>query len=329
MGVDLGGTKVEVARVDATGRLLERLRRPTDAQDGPAAVEEEIVTAVRDLEERAGSLPAGVGVGVAGQIEPGSGVVRFAPNLDWHDVPLQSDLGQALRLPVVVANDVRAATWGEWLHGAGQGCDDLICLFVGTGIGGGVVSGGRMLSGCSNTAGELGHIPIDLKGPACHCGNRGCLEAHAGGWAIARRAREAVAIEPSAGAKLMQLAGGRTDTITAEIVARAAHQGDPLAGKLVDEVAEALIAGATGLVNAFNPCRLILGGGVMEGLPELLDRIDQGVRQRALAVARDPLQVLPAQLHNDAGVVGAAALAMRSAAEEKRRSNVQPRKNQR
>jgi glucokinase len=108
------------------------------------------------------------------------------------------------------------------------------------------------------------------------------------------------------------MAGGRPDDVTAQIVAEAAHQGDPLAQKLVDEVAEALIAGATGLVNAFNPCRLILGGGVMEGMPELLDRIDGGVRQRALAAARDPLQVLPAQLHNDAGVVGAAALALRA-----------------
>jgi glucokinase len=312
MGVDLGGTKVEVAHVDASGHLVERLRRPTDVKDGVAAVEEEIVTAARELEERAGSSPGAVGVGVAGQIEQESGIVRFAPNLDWHDVPLQSDLSRALRLPVVVANDVRAATWGEWLHGAGQGCDDLVCLFVGTGIGGGVVSGGRMLSGCSNTAGELGHMPIDLHGPSCHCGNRGCLEAHAGGWAIARRAQEAVVMEPGAGATLLQMAHGRPEDLTAEIVAQAAHHGDPLAQKLVDEVAGALIAGAIGLVNAFNPCRLILGGGVMEGLPELLDRIDQGVRQRALAAARDPLQVLPALLHNDAGVVGAAALALRA-----------------
>ena len=169
-----------------------------------------------------------------------------------------------------------------------------------------------MLSGCSNTAGELGHMTIDMNGPECHCGNRGCLEAHAGGWAIARRARQAIAAEPKAGTNLLQMAGGQPDQVTAKVVAQAARQGDALAQKLVDEVALALIAGATGLVNAFNPCRLILGGGVMEGMPELLDRIDQGVRQRALVAARDPLQVLPAQLHNDAGVVGAAALALRA-----------------
>ncbi|MFN2243160.1 MAG: ROK family protein, partial [Anaerolineae bacterium] len=144
VGVDLGGTKVEVAHVDADGHLQRRLRRPTDVKDGPKAVKLEIVDAVRELVEGAGSPPVGVGVGVAGQIEAGSGVVRFAPNLDWHDEPFQADLGEALGLPVVVTNDVRAAAWGEWLHGAGRGSDDLVCLFVGTGIGGGVVSGGQM-----------------------------------------------------------------------------------------------------------------------------------------------------------------------------------------
>ncbi|MGD8623023.1 MAG: ROK family protein [Anaerolineae bacterium] len=312
VGVDLGGTKVEVAHVDASGHLQRRLRRPTDVKDGPKAVEIEIVDAVRELVAGAGSPPAGVGVGVAGQVEAGSGAVRFAPNLDWHDVPFQADLGEALGLPVVVTNDVRAAAWGEWLHGAGRGCDDLVCLFVGTGIGGGVVSGGKMLSGCSNTAGELGHMVVDLGGPTCHCGNRGCLEAMAGGWAIARRARETVTAEGGAGATLLQMADGQPEALNAEMVVQAAHQGDPLAQQIVNHAAEALVAGAISLVNAFNPCRLILGGGVMEGLPEWIDRIEEGVHQGALAAAQARLRVLPAQLHNDAGVVGAAALAMRT-----------------
>jgi glucokinase len=141
---------------------------------------------------RQGASPPVGGSGSAGQIDPEHGMVRFAPNLGWHNVPFQSDLAGALGLPVVVTNDVRAATWGEWLHGAGKGCNDLVCLFIGTGIGGGVVSGGKMLSGCSNTAGEVGHMIINLHGPPCSCGSRGCFEALAGGWAIARQAREAV-----------------------------------------------------------------------------------------------------------------------------------------
>jgi glucokinase len=324
IGVDLGGTKVEVAHVDAAGRVRQRLRRPTDIADGPSAIVAEIEAAVRDLRREADTPPAGVGVGVAGQIELGSGVVRFAPNLDWRDVPLRAELSQALGLPVTVTNDVRAAAWGEWLHGAGRECDDLVCLFVGTGIGGGVVSGGQMLAGCSNAAGELGHITVDLHGPVCHCGNRGCLEALASGWAIARQAQEAIAADPAAGAFLLRMADRKPENVTAKLVAQAAQANDTLARQLVEREAQALAAGAVGLINAFNPCRLILGGGVIEGLPDLVARVDQGVRQRALAAATASLQVVQAQLHNDAGVVGAAALATRSARRPWRRGRRNP-----
>jgi glucokinase len=253
---------------------------------------------------------------VAGQITATGGVVRFAPNLNWREVPLQDRLHQALNLPVAITNDVRAATWGEWRHGAGQGADDLICLFIGTGIGGGVVSGGRMLSGCTNTAGELGHITVDINGPRCTCGHRGCLEALAGGWAIARQAREAIRNDPAAGKAFFQAAGlkepAALEEVNAKVVAAAGGAQNPLARLLVDEVARALIAGTVGLVNAFNPCRLILGGGVIQGLPELLDRIAAGIRASALNAATEGLEVLPAKLRNDAGVVGAATLAIGS-----------------
>jgi glucokinase len=317
IGVDLGGTKVEVAVVDVSGRIHRRLKQPTDVTGGPEAIIAEIAGMVRQLEEPGlASGPAGVGVGVAGRVTAAGGVVRFAPNLNWREVALQDRLSQALDLPVVVANDVRAATWGEWLHGAGQGAEDLICLFIGTGIGGGVVSGGRMLEGCTNSAGELGHITVDINGPRCTCGNRGCLEALAGGWAIARRAREAIRDAPAAGQAVLRAAGLKEpvapEAVNAGVVAAAARVGDPLARLLVDEVARALIAGAVGLVNAFNPCRLILGGGVMQGLPELTDRIATGIRGGALNAASEALEVLPARLHNDAGVVGAATLAIRS-----------------
>ncbi len=312
VGVDLGGTKVEVARVDSAGRLHQRLRRPTDVKEGPEAVKKEIVDLVRELQKLAGSAPIGIGIGLAGQIDPHEGIVIFAPNLYWHNVPFQSDLKQVLGLPVAITNDVRAVAWGEWLHGAGEGCDDLVCLFVGTGIGGGIVSGGRMLTGCSNTAGELGHITIDLNGPPCTCGQRGCLEALAGGWAIEKIAQEAVALEPSAGALLTELAGDAPGGITAKTVAEGVHAGDLLSLRLIERVTQALIAGCTSIVNAFNPCRLILGGGVVEGLPQLVDQIDKGVRKRALPAATKSLQVLRAKLGNDAGVVGAATLAFQT-----------------
>jgi glucokinase len=312
IGVDLGGTKLEAARIDAIGRVRQRVRKATNVKGGPAAIIEDIIGSVQTLREGIDSTPAGVGVGVAGQVEQQSGAVTFAPNLNWRDVPLQDELRQALGLPVVVANDVRAATWGEWLHGAGRDCADLICMFVGTGIGGGVVSGGRMLEGCSNTAGEIGHIIVDLHGPPCSCGSRGCMEALAGGWAISRRARESVTADPEGGRLLLEMVGDRIEEINTPTVIRAARGGDPFAVHLMDQAVEALVAGAVGLINAFNPCRLILGGGVISGAPELVGKIDQGVREKALAAACLPLQVLPASLNGDAGVIGAAALALRT-----------------
>ena len=317
IGVDLGGTKVKVAVVDAEGKVHQELRQPTNVAGGPDRIIADIVGMVRQVREQGPSyVLAGLGVGVAGQITPDTGVVRSSPNLNWREVPFRDRLQAALNLPVVVTNDVRAATWGEWLHGSGQGVDDLICLFIGTGVGGGVVSGGRMLSGCTNTGGEVGHLTTDLNGPRCSCGNRGCLEALVGGWAIARRAREAIQGAPEAGKALLQAAGLKEpvapDGLTAKVVAEAARAGDPLARTIVDGVARALIAGTVSLVNAFNPCRLILGGGVMQGLPELMDRIDRGIRQSALKAATEGLQVLAGKLGNDAGVVGAATLALRS-----------------
>jgi glucokinase len=317
IGVDLGGTKIEVAAVDANGKILQRLKEPTRVETGPDSIMTAIAAMVRQVQERGPAAPpAGVGVGVAGQVNAATGVVRFAPNLNWREVPLQDRLQTALTLPVVVTNDVRAATWGEWRHGAGQGADDLICLFIGTGIGGGVVSGGRMLAGCTNTAGELGHITTDLNGPPCTCGHRGCLEALAGGWAIARRARQAIHDDPGAGQALIKAAGLKgplaPEAVSAAVVAAAARAKDPLARTLVDEVARALIAGTISLVNAFNPCRLILGGGVMTGLPELTGRIEAGIRAAALNTASEGLEVLPARLKGDAGVVGAATLAIQS-----------------
>lgn len=311
IGVDLGATKLKVAQVFDDGRVGQQVQSPTRIQGGAETIQREIERAARHLWNENGSPPSVVGIGVAGQIDARDGTVRFAPNLEWRDVPLQRYLAQALHLPALVMNDVRAATWGEWLHGAGQGCGDLVCLFVGTGIGGGAVSGGQMLIGDSNTAAELGHIVVDMNGPACTCGNRGCMEAFAGGWAIARRAREAISADPPGGAFLLAMGGNQPHAVTAEDLSRAAGAGDSFSLRLVNEVERALIAGVVGIVHAFNPGRLILGGGVIRGMPTLVERINIGVRQQALFAATEHLSIVPAQLGSDAAVVGAAALAMR------------------
>jgi glucokinase len=307
LGVDLGGTKVETALVDASGRILSSHRYPTNPEKGARKIISDIVRCVEECLDKGEEEAQALGIGVAAQVDH-SGVVLSSPNLGWKNVPLGAKLEEKLKLPVVVTNDVRAASWGEWHFGAGKGVDDLVVIFVGTGIGGGVVSGGEMLEGCSNTAGEIGHTTLIVDGRKCSCPNKGCLEAYAGGWAIAERAQESVRTNPEAGKALISLTGG-VKRITAASVSQAFHEGDILSAKLVEETAQYLSAGLVGIVNSFNPCLLVMGGGVIDGLPELITTAEAFIRKRALKAAVQNLKVVKAALGNEAGIVGAAALA--------------------
>jgi glucokinase len=314
IGVDLGGTKLEVALVDDKGRILEKRRQRTDFQKGPGEIIADIETCALDCLKEASAQADALGIGVAGQVDAATGALRFAPNLGWREVPLRAELMKALGLPVLITNDVRAATFGEWVYGAGRGTDDLVCLFVGTGIGGGIVSGGRLLEGFSNTAGELGHMTIIVGGRRCHCPNQGCLEAYAGGWAIGERAREAAGNDPG-GEELLALAGS-AENVTTGTVARAYHGGNALARRLIDETIRYLAAGIVSIVNAFNPRLLILGGGVIEGMPEMAGAVEQEVKSRALPAAVESLKIVKAALGGEAGVIGAATLAAKKLVEQ-------------
>lgn len=312
LGIDIGGTKVESSLVDASGTVLTSHRHPTRADHGAGRVIDDIVACVDECLSRASRRAAAVGIGVAGQVDAENGVVRTAPNLGWSDVPLQARLETALDLPVAVTNDVRAITWGVWQHGVGKGTDDLVVVFVGTGIGGGVVSDGRMITGHQGLAGELGHTMIMPYGRDCHCRNRGCWEAYAGGWALAERAQDAARTDPDAGAALINLAGGDIDDITGRDVHAACEQGDSLATRIVDSTAEYLGLGLVGVVNAFNPHQVVLGGGMIEGHPPYVERAREIVRQRALRAAVTDLEVVPSDLNGEAGVIGAATMARRT-----------------
>jgi len=298
---------VETALVDASGKILSSHRYPTNPEKGARRIIDDVVTCVEECLDKGKEDAQALGIGVAAQVDH-SGVVLSSPNLGWQNVPLRAILEEKLKLPVVVTNDVRAASWGEWHFGAGKGVDDFVVIFVGTGIGGGVVSGGRMLEGCSNTAGEIGHTTLIVDGRNCSCPNKGCLEAYAGGWAIAERAQEAVQANPEAGKALISLAGG-VEKITAALVSKAYHDGDILSFQLVKETAQYLSAGLVSIVNAFNPCLLVVGGGVIDGLPELIKTAEPFIKKKALKVAAQNLKVVRAALGNEAGIVGAAALA--------------------
>jgi glucokinase len=309
LGVDLGGTKIQTAMIDASGKIMTSHRRLVPADKQPEATIAAVVESIKICLKESGLKAAAVGIGVAGQIDKIRGIVRHSPNLPgWIDVPLKESLEKALGLPVAVNNDAKSIVWGEWKHGAGKGYQDVVCLFLGTGIGGGVVSGGRLLEGANNTAGELGHITVVAAGRQCHCPNEGCMEAYAGGWAIAERTKDAVRANPQGGETLIKIAGS-VENITAISLSQAYQQNDPLAYRIVKDTSKYLAAGMVSIINAFNPSIIILGGSVIEGIPDLVSMADKRVREHALPTPLEGLKIVTAALGNQSGAVGAAALA--------------------
>jgi glucokinase len=307
IGVDLGGTKLALAAVGPTGRVLSSHRHPTELRGGAEPVVRDITDCIDGCLGPAGRRASRIGIGIAAQVD-GRGTVVTSPNLGWTNVPLRILVERATRRPTMVTNDVRAITYGEWKHGAGRGAQDLVCIFVGTGIGGGIVADGRLRYGASNTAGEVGHMTIVSGGRKCHCPNSGCLEAYAGGWAIAERAQERARQDPKAGAVVVRKAHG-VDRVTAKTVSEASRAGDRFARELMAETAEYLAAGLVGVVNGFNPGVVVLGGGVIEGVPSLVPATARRVRAMGLRVATRRLKVVRAGLGGRAGVLGAAAMA--------------------
>ncbi|MCI4358313.1 MAG: ROK family protein [Thermoplasmata archaeon] len=305
IGVDMGGTKIALAVVSADGSVRASHRHATETTDSADQIVAVIASCVKTCLGDSARGAKAIGAGVAGQIRERDGTLLWAPNLPWRNVPLAAKLAKATGLPAMVTNDVRAATVGEWKFGAGRGERDLVCLFIGTGVGGGIVADGHLQNGASSTAGELGHLTIVSDGRSCHCPNSGCLEAYVGGWAIAERARELAKSRPNDSGRLRELAGG-IDRITAETVTDAYRGGDPLSQEILEATVEYLAAGLVSIVNSLNPKVLILGGGVIEGLPSLIPATEALVRQRALAAAVAPLRMVRAGLGEDAGVVGAA-----------------------
>lgn len=307
LGLDLGGTNLSGALVASDGRLLTPPIRRRHSNGGPDAVVSEIGEMVVSICSRAKRPVTAVGIGVAAQVEEGSGAVAFAPNLRWSNVALGTALRDRTGLPVAVVNDARAATVAEWRFGAGRGVSDLLLVFAGTGVGGSVVSGGRLLLGDRGASGEVGHSILIAGGRKCRCPGRGCLEAYVGGWAIAERAREAVDDAPTEASSLLREAEA-VGNLDATAVGRAARTGDPLAVRIVEETAGWFGQGVAGLVNVYNPARVILGGGVVQGWPEMVVAVEQAVRTHCQPPAAGA-EVRRVALGAEAVLIGAATVA--------------------
>lgn len=298
IGIDVGGTKLVAATLAADGRVLQRLRRETPARDADRLV----VDLAALTWELGPGLP--VGVGIAGLVTP-EGVVRYGPNISARDLDLAGALRAAASSPVVVVNDASAATLGEQRAGAARGHADVVMLTLGTGIGGGVVVGGRLLVGANGFAGELGHVVVEDAGRSCPCGNRGCIEAYAAGTAIGRRAEQLLAD----GARPSRLR--EVDALSGKQVTLAARDGDELALEILVDAGRWLGVAMVSLVNALDPEIVLLGGGAAaETASWVLPAAQETVGARIIGSDwRRPPRIELAALGDDAGMVGAGLLA--------------------
>ena len=247
-----------------------------------------------------------VGIACAGQIHPATGTVVYAPNLEWRDVPLAAHLARALGVRVVVENDVRAAAWGEFRFGAGQGADSLVAVFVGTGVGSGAVLASALWRGAGNAAGEIGHTQVVPDGLPCACGRRGCLEQYVSGAGFQRRLRGA--LDAGVQTSLREVTGDDASRLTATMVRTAAGMGDAFARAVWDEAQRYLVLAVANYVTLLNPDVLVLGGGVIETVPDLFEAVATGVPELTTVLART-VRIERARLGDWGGVAGAAALA--------------------
>ncbi|WP_081744823.1 ROK family glucokinase [Arthrobacter sp. H14] len=307
IGIDIGGTKVAAGVIDVHGQVLAELVRPTPATD-PRQVEDVIVDLVHEF--AASYRIWSVGIGAAGWMDQSGSTVLFSPHLAWRNEPLRENLEYKLRRRVMVVNDADAAGWAEWRFGAGRGQSRLVCITLGTGIGGALIADGRLERGRHGVAGEFGHQIVVPQGHRCECGNRGCWEQYASGNALGREGRELARANSPVAQDLLRAAGGDPDAITGALVTRMAAEGDATCIELLDDVGHWLGLGLANLAAALDPGQFVIGGG-LSGAGDLLLLPAQRSFRRHLTGRgfRPAAPISMARLGARAGMVGAADLA--------------------
>ncbi|MDX2707443.1 ROK family glucokinase [Streptomyces sp. PA03-6a] len=306
IGVDIGGTKIAAGVVDEEGSILEIVKVPTPQTS--EGVVDAIASAVHDVS--VGHTVEAVGIGAAGYVDDKRATVLFAPNIRWRHEPLKDKVEQRVGLPVVVENDANAAAWGEYRFGAGAGHDDVICITLGTGLGGGIIIGNKLRRGRFGVAGEFGHIRMVPDGLLCGCGSQGCWEQYASGRALVRYAKQRAVAQPENATLLLSLGDGTPEGIQGQHISRAAREGDKVAIDSFRELARWAGAGLADLASLFDPSAFIVGGGVSDEGELVLEPIRKSFRRWLVGGQYRPhAQVLAAQLGGKAGLVGAADLA--------------------
>ncbi len=307
IGIDLGGTQLRAVLIDHDGDILAYQRTDTAAESGPSGVIAQIDQLINQVSAQVDRQQVlGIGVGTPGPLDPFTGVVLEAPNLHgWVNVPLKAILEERTSLPVHVGNDANAAALGEWRFGSGRGCQDFIYVTISTGIGGGVVSNGKLLLGHKGIAGEVGHMTIQTDGPVCGCGNIGCWEVVASGTALARGAT--AALQRGHPSLINDIAAG--GPIEGWHIAAAAERGDSLAQTLMRREGELIGVGLVNLLHLYAPERIALGGGVTKSMALLEPYMRSIIAERAMRPYQDAVIELTT-LGDRVGVIGAAALVL-------------------
>jgi len=311
IGIDLGGTNLKTALVDSHGGIVEHDSRPTDADAGPDAIMDDMVAAAETVIEKAGldkGQVATAGIGVPGPMNWQTGIVFSPPNLKgWNDVPLAEEMTKRLGLPVFVDNDANVACYGEFWSGAGKGCDTMVMMTLGTGVGGGIVVHGKLLRGIDGTAAEVGHMQLMRDGRRHPFGFTGTLEAYASVTGLVRTAREA--IEGGRASLLTERCGGDLDNLTGKMISEAIADGDEVAEWAMRETGIWLGLASASLINLLNPEKIVFGGGMIAAGDILFDTIRETAKKQSFEVPFKRCVIEKAALGEDAGVIGAAGCA--------------------
>jgi glucokinase len=306
IGVDLGGTNVRSAVVDDAGRISCHTKLSVAGSRSAEEVIDRVVACIAMTRDQRGGMDLlGVGVGTPGLIMAESGTVVYAPNVPgWTDLPLRSILQERLGVSVTIENDANAAAIGEHWIGAGKGVRHMICITLGTGVGGAIILNNQIWRGANGAGGEVGHINVIENGVLCGCGAPGCLEAYASASAIARQAREA--LRSGEKTRMTELCQGNPDALSSALVSLAAQEGDEVAGAIMRRAGSLLGVAVASLTNLLNPELFVIGGGLINAGALLFDPIWHEVRKRAYKWSASILRIVPAALGDDAGIIGAA-----------------------
>lgn len=311
LAIDLGGSKIITAIISNKDQVMAREYHPVLADEEPEAVINRLVSTIDhllNLRNLGLSQLHSISIAAAGAIDFDKGIVTLSPNLPgWHNIPLRGIVSEKYGVETFLLNDANAAALAEHYFGIGRGVNNFVYLTVSTGIGGGIIINGKLYSGPSGSAGEMGHMTIDVNGPRCNCGNIGCFEVLASGTAVAREAVRRISQgERSA---ITDIVKGKLENITAKEVSQAAEAGDSLALAVISQAAFYLGVGMVNLVNIFNPEMIIVGGGMSKMGDLLLAPARRVVRERAFPLSARAVRIVSGQLGDNAGVLGAAAFA--------------------